>query len=1174
MGKLSDYLNKSGADKPTTLGGVPVPKAPTQQEFDAVADKLKERFGGGGILENLVGDFGEIAKGIGILGGTAIKDTLGEGAQILSGQTYHHSSSLDDLAKAMPRAIMDDYSHRYGSVQGFKEGLQEDPLAFVGDLLSLATLGGYGAAKGAQVASKTPTVARDLELLASGADDVGRAAKVVDAILPGAKLGPGANLGGYKPMLTPKGDKVIQVERAFNPARRMSQEIVDSAMTRPISKLVKERDSLIDAIRKGEATAAQEVDAMLLDHSISLAKDAGIGRAYRPVVSNRKIGKLMERMVGEHKTRHVAQRDEAMGQWREVLSVLDEPDLETFHSTIQMNVPQNPAKRIDFDSVVQAITDPAVLETPMGAKVAETVGPLLQRIREAEEALRVGPLPSSQQGLNVGEYVKAGDRSNYGRVVAVQGDTASVHFINRKDGTSATVSLPTSQLTPRSRSSSVPGVVNPMEVEAGRRLVEALGEPLAYLGDESVPATVKAMDEARLLNFSQQASRFLDEGGSMASLFNRQYLPIRVAEKVNKKLKSFEDATDAFQLDDAIKASGRKTPVYFPHYESLTANKTPFLMSMNLYRARAAAKVTKHRRSSGTLFENYLKDTRDAYLSDPLDAYSRLAAEVVKHDEMAQWIDEVATEFGRPIKALDEVSSGEVVMNLDGARRMIRRRRGLVESVNEHIADGLDDDAAMAKAIKGAFEDMDEDVAEALAQRGALIAIPKSAANKLQNQAKLYFNNAPLRLFFDAPTNIWRKQLLYTRPAYYVNNLLGNTVFVKLQGGKLSGVMKQLNKKHRDFIDANLTPEMRAELGTGFFSDVTQRTTHLGDAASTTLGQAFRQLETSAPGRAVSKAADVAQNFNSFIENVYRRESFLTAVEKQASKKGVKLVGNKWIRSKKRLDQILEMGAEPETARKAMDEMFATMNNYSTLAPWERHIMRRFIMPFWPFYKHAATTLIKMPFAHPGKARLLDWIAETDEGMNSLGETPEWLEDYMPIGPGEEGTLMASLRGANPFAGVPSNMLSMTHPFIQAGIEQTTGNDIFTGRAFTAPGVHTDPFTGTQFKWNEETGRPEVMEDRLGGLLAPVAPGLLESLAQQVPFVELYRDLRSPGTRYSTADEVVMEGDQPKYPTSIPQELLKWFGVSTIDYDLPGYQQNLEASRKRAATALKNSLSP
>ncbi|MFA5052981.1 MAG: hypothetical protein WC565_02915 [Parcubacteria group bacterium] len=50
-------------------------------------------------------------------------------------------------------------------------------------------------------------------------------------------------------------------------------------------------------------------------------------------------------------------------------------------------------------------------------------------------------------GVAPGALVKAADRQNYGRVVSIGGDKSRVHFVNRAEGSEATVELPTASLS-------------------------------------------------------------------------------------------------------------------------------------------------------------------------------------------------------------------------------------------------------------------------------------------------------------------------------------------------------------------------------------------------------------------------------------------------------------------------------------------------------------------------------------------------------------------------------------------------------------------------------------------------------------------------------------------------------------------------------------------------------
>ena len=82
-------------------------------------------------LSNIPGDLVEIGRGIGTLAGTALKDARSLAIEAGTLGIVDRDYMLDDVAKALPGALVNDYSSRYGSRKGFVEGLEEDPLAFI-----------------------------------------------------------------------------------------------------------------------------------------------------------------------------------------------------------------------------------------------------------------------------------------------------------------------------------------------------------------------------------------------------------------------------------------------------------------------------------------------------------------------------------------------------------------------------------------------------------------------------------------------------------------------------------------------------------------------------------------------------------------------------------------------------------------------------------------------------------------------------------------------------------------------------------------------------------------------------------------------------------------------------------------------------------------------------------
>ncbi len=1074
-----------------------------------------------GFAENLVGDVTEIGKGLGILGGTFAKDVIGEQLSLASKlpgiPDYEHESTIDELAKAAPRAIYEDYKRRYGS--GWKEfarGLYEDPLAFVGDVATVATVGGYGAARGAQAAARVPSVADDLARLATtGA--ASRTARTVDRILPGLKYqkagittpaGEAFPAGGLRTFVTQEG-KPIEQAAAFGPSRRVFEGLRHRARTQNVTELEK-RAGVIDELLAGEPSAPTPLAAerARIETVLNSARETGATRILKPRTSTNRAEKLSRKIIAEQGAHFVGQRSQAIQNYVRPLV----PAIEKHGETVVMESfvgirPVASAPRASFDEVVSVLNDPGFVADSRGQQISDAVTPLLERVQD---------------------------------------------------------------------------FTDPLDVDATKRLVEIVaGEPIGTMRVGMTDELVDAMDNVRLVNMSQEAEAMLETGFTPRELFEHLYEPMRVKHALDNDI-PVEAAPDAFYFDDAARANRIKAPVYYPQPAKLKQRLSDYLMKSRSGGAVRAATPSSTRKYQGRNLEAYMKGTSDAFETNPVEAYSRLAAEWTGFRNMLKLMDRLKSEFGVRVADRALVPQGWEIINPKLNRILLRKNFDIREEITRTIAQGGDDVTAFSKAIKEVFSDerMAKEIGELLDSSGDVFAVPKVVAQELNRQASSHLPDkwqVRLRLSHDPLMNAWRTTTLYLRPGYYINNVFGNTTFLKLQGASVIRLVKQLNKKFQKRLKNTIERSgARASVEGGFYDVASQRSTHLGKAAETKVGQVMTKVAESKVGRLASRGAEKGRRINSTFENAARREAFLTAAEKDLARRGVLRWHSKWANQEKRLDTILEYGvSNPQAVRRWVDEMDDVMNNYHALGPFERKVVRRFIAPFYPFYKHAFRTIVKLPFSHPAKARVLDWVHEVGKEMDTLGERPEWLEDFIHTGPGAlPGTeRFLSTRGANPFAGVFESPLTLLSPAGQIGYEQVTGRDVFTNRPFTAKDVYNDPITGKQFRINPETGQAEEIERRFGGLLAGVAPSALENLLGLVAPADLYRDITAEGARYSATGETIRtETGEPQFPSDPLQQLLKYAGVSTLDYNLTEYQRKQKEAKERALSALQSRL--
>jgi hypothetical protein len=154
-----------------------------------------------------------------------LPETLEGTAKIIAGAT-----GLSDDASSW-EAVKDYYVDRYGSYDGFKRALREDPAAIVADVAGIATGGALIAAKTAGTAGKLSRIAA-LSNAAKAAEGFGAAASKLDPLVMAAETAKkGANIAGA----TAEGLTVAlpaklagvtsqDVRQAFDAGRRESPE--------------------------------------------------------------------------------------------------------------------------------------------------------------------------------------------------------------------------------------------------------------------------------------------------------------------------------------------------------------------------------------------------------------------------------------------------------------------------------------------------------------------------------------------------------------------------------------------------------------------------------------------------------------------------------------------------------------------------------------------------------------------------------------------------------------------------------------------------------------------------------------------------------------------------------------------------------------------------------------
>jgi ParB/Sulfiredoxin domain len=625
----------------------------------------------------------------------------------------------------------------------------------------------------------------------------------------------------------------------------------------------------------------------------------------------------------------------------------------------------------------------------------------------------------------------------------------------------------------------------------------------------------------------------------------------------------FKGGTDFLTLHAMRKDQGLFTPVYFPFMDARRANYNDWLLSKAAIGGRKAAQPGYVKRNTGYLYRE------GKYIKDPIEAYARRSAQATRYAETFALFREMIARFGRPIDdRLESIGPGEALLAPDGLLRLFKLNMDIGEEYIKGLTQmGLEDEAAMLRAVTEALPKVQRDLIGATG-RVPMYAVPKAVVDRLQASMKPLLGWRA-RVFWDTPTQVWRAWTLSGSPRWVMNNVISNIVFSKLQGAKLTDVIRQLDPNFRRLLD-RIVPE---EAVPGFFGGEEQFRVNLGYAKEHKAGQILDAIGNTKVSKGLSQAGAKVRHFNEAVEEAFRKASYLRAAERQIAERNAGRVANRFWTSKARLEHLASHGADEFHWGRAIDEMNYFFNDYSKSSPVERQIIKRFMMPFWSFYKHSAQLFLTLPYTHPARALALKAIADVTNDMASeMGPLPSFLQGAIPWGdfnPTGENRFI-STRGSNPFAGLLEMPIEQLHPILKTAIEQQTGEQLYTGREFSAPNVTAGFGAEQRFRVNKE-GQAEPVER--------VTPNVVEALLRSFPQYRLLEQSVAPGATYGTASlipglgpSVFGEGvirdpatGEARYPPKGPVAGAgAWAGIPTVPFDVAQYQTRLERDRVNA----------
>jgi len=298
---------------------------------------------------------------------------------------------------------------------------------------------------------------------------------------------------------------------------------------------------------------------------------------------------------------------------------------------------------------------------------------------------------------------------------------------------------------------------------------------------------------------------------------------------------------------------------------------------------------------------------------------------------------------------------------------------------------------------------------------GRYLAVPRSFSKELTGE--FVRSSRALYLLQKYPVRIWRHLVLKLRPAWLVNNILGNTLLYLLHSSdpvalqELGAAMKRAFPRKADTFDRIMRQQFPEQIHGTFIG------------SQMPLYQGGRPLVAQAE-RAVSiLGAGLAQ-----VDRVWE-QALRSAIVRRELRKSPKIrefAGK--MRGQTREEFWTKAGQalkkDPLEVERITNRVNDALGDFLALGRVERDYIRS-VFPFYAWYRVITGITLKLPLTHPYKSPLLARLGQagTQSVLEELGlpdDVIEYAKGFVPVGPEEGGRIPGlSTAAANPLATVP-----------------------------------------------------------------------------------------------------------------------------------------------------------
>lgn len=350
-------------------------------------------------------------------------------------------------------------------------------------------------------------------------------------------------------------------------------------------------------------------------------------------------------------------------------------------------------------------------------------------------------------------------------------------------------------------------------------------------------------------------------------------------------------------------------------------------------------------------------------------------------------------------------------------------------------------------------------------EHGNVLVVHKRAAQAWAKEAK---DSATfLTKLYRYPTKAWKYLVLATRPAYFVNNAVGNTFMAMATLGPVAftrGLVDAYRQVHGERVaTSDLEGAMRAIKDLhGDWQDKHYLGVHQG------FGQeALHELNLNEriPGHGkIARVVKVAEQgfypITHKVADVFLRRVMVNALLRKHG--AVRDLMGKGVG----FDRAAEfVSRDPLTRDKIQEQVNHALGDYHHLSKTERQV--RNLVPFYTWDRAIVRHGVHMALDRSGRAAVGVHVGEagTEDTERTLGNIPDFLKGVLVLGGhGKDGrSRVLSTQGLNPYASIPDvadtagalvgvgkrgageSLASQINPVITGLIEAATGQSLLSG---------------------------------------------------------------------------------------------------------------------------------